>query len=166
MDSFFSAMGEELRQKIRLSQGLPAGKGHSAAGFIHENPIFIYGGHDFRYIHAAADDLDRQRGTGLCAFAAGRAPASVQDRDIGDLSQGCCFTSQEALRTVFEASARPDHEFRCQGLPFGIVAPEAVQRAAFEEDGRPDPRPVVDRIFPDIEDQPFGQVRGLIYSID
>jgi hypothetical protein len=33
------------------------------------------------------------------------------------------------------------------------VAPEAVQRAAFEKNGRPDPGPVMDRVFSDIEDQ-------------
>ena len=36
---------------------------------------------------------------------------------------------------------------------FGVVAPDAGQRAALEEDGRPDARPVVQRVGPHVDDQ-------------
>jgi hypothetical protein len=35
----------------------------------------------------------------------------------------------------------------------GVVTPGALQRAAFQEDSRPNPRPIVHRVFLDAEDQ-------------
>jgi hypothetical protein len=45
----------------------------------------------------------------------------------------------------------PVHELGAGRDAFGIVAPEAMQAAALEEDGRPDARSVMDRVAFDVE---------------
>jgi len=47
------------------------------------------------------------------------------------------------------------------GLPaLGIVAPAASQRAALEEHGRANPRPIVDGVPPNVEDLAADAVSG------
>jgi hypothetical protein len=43
------------------------------------------------------------------------------------------------------------HELGSDFDAFGVVAPETAQGTALKEDGRPDARPVVDRVALDVE---------------
>jgi hypothetical protein len=43
------------------------------------------------------------------------------------------------------------HELRSDFDAFGVVAPLTAQGTALQEDGRPDARPVVDRVALDVE---------------
>ena len=58
------------------------------------------------------------------------------------------------------AFAGIEQQFRFEGLRLGIVAPEAMQRTAFDEDYGPDPRPVVDTELLYIENHAFGASIG------
>ena len=49
------------------------------------------------------------------------------------------------------AFAGIEQNFRFEGLRLGIMAPEAMQRTAFDEDHGPDPGTIVHREFFDIE---------------
>jgi hypothetical protein len=51
----------------------------------------------------------------------------------------------DALATADAFLAKGDN-FNVEIYPLGIMAPMAVQRATFEENGRPDVRPIVKRI--------------------
>jgi hypothetical protein len=49
------------------------------------------------------------------------------------------------------APGRTDHQVGAETDPFGVVAPKAVERAALQEHGRPDPRAVMDGEVLDIK---------------
>jgi hypothetical protein len=62
-------------------------------------------------------------------------------------------------------SAFPEY-FRVIALGFGVGTPAASQRAAFKEDNRPYPRPIVDAEFLDIKNEPcLVQNRPLLQHI-
>ncbi len=48
------------------------------------------------------------------------------------------------------------HQLRFLVLSFGVVTPPAVERAAFHEYGRPNPRPIIDGVALNIKYSPGG----------
>ena len=123
-----------------------------AARLIVEDAVFLDLGDDLGDGRLAAGHGEGFVHAGLGAFAAQVAFGPVDDdgppsRAFGD---GLPRTDGNA-RIALGTAGGPDHEVGAEGDPLGIVAPEAVEGAALEEDGRPDARAVMDGEVLDIK---------------
>jgi hypothetical protein len=89
---------------------------------------------------------------GFGARSAARAARLVPGQFV--LHAGNCLrVTHSDARIAGDAQVGAQHRFGGGRLRFGVVAPPAVQRAAFEKNSRANTRSVVDRIFANIEDR-------------
>jgi hypothetical protein len=72
---------------------------------------------------------------------------------------GMVFTDANALAASNTFLGKERDDLRCIH-PFGIVTPDAAQRAAFEENGRADAGPVVDGETLDVENASYEPASG------
>ena len=100
-----------------------------------------------------SDDSARVSGTGFRARPADQALRPVGDRTAIDRPDRAVGTGLHAGQAG-DAQVRAQHHLRAEELALRVVAPGAAQRAAFEEDSRADPRPIVGREAHDVEDDP------------
>jgi hypothetical protein len=92
--------------------------------------------------------------------AAGTAPA-VYERASAD---GLDRADSGAAEATEAEPAFPEY-FRLFSLGFGVGTPAAAQRAAFKEDNRAYPRPVVDAEFLNIKNKPCFVQNRLFFRI-
>jgi hypothetical protein len=60
-------------------------------------------------------------------------------------------------RAAADAAVFPQHQLGRHDLALGVVTPPAAQRTSLEENGGPNPRPIVDGELFDVEDDAFSQ---------
>ena len=134
-----------------MREWLAAGEGYAAAGIVVEDFVLEDFGEDFVRGHIFADEFE---GAGIAALGAGAATGAVcAVEDVFAIAHAVALPGAvlEAPATA-DAFVRREEEFLLVAMGLGVVAPEATQGAAFEEDGGADAGAVVDREFFDIED--------------
>ncbi len=150
---FGCAQGFKQRDGERgLQQRFPAGNRHAPAGFLVKDPVLGQLCNNLLHGHGAADHL---AGAGGTRFDAGTAlGALVVSRRQGAVArhafpQGTC----RAAFATGHATAFNDDDFAPGRDALGVMTPRAAQGAALEKDRGTDARPVVHRVFLNIEDE-------------
>ncbi len=142
---------QQFAKKRILQRRLAAGHGHAAAGVVVEG---LVAQQEFRHLVGRAfeaDELARVRLARRHALA-----AQLAHRDIA--RYGVAGERERAARADGDAASAPPaalgvvRELRTPRPRFRVVAPGAAQRAALEEDHRPDARSVIDGVVLDVED--------------
>ena len=139
--------GRRLQQgggEADLAERLSAGEGYATVGDVVEGAIFEQFLHDLGNGCIPSHDFQALCVTTCGTGAAGKADGAIE----GVLS---VFHAVGVLRAVFEAVAAADAFFRLEGeermvcLSLGVMAPEAGEGAALEENGGAYAGAVVDR---------------------
>ncbi len=143
---------ERARERV-LGERLSPRDRHASAGAFVERPIALNLGKRFGHRHVATRPLQRAGRAGVHAPEAARAESAIEPMQalVTALRPGRAHVgappTPDALRGAVE-------QFRLRSLRLRVVAPEAVERAAFQEDRRSDSRSVVDREPLDVEHRP------------
>lgn len=160
--------GEEL-----AGEGVPGEMAAGLEGDV-ESMAFQGFGQASGFIHRGRRLSSRKRD----ASAGGGVESSIPQEEFGQLGGAIALSADATglgradfgagsagstaflpLRAGLGAGSAPDASLPVEGdFPvgahaFGVVAPRAGQRAAFEEHGRPDARAIVHGEAPDLEDQ-------------
>ncbi len=141
MNALFPAGPKQGQEKFCLQQGLAAGKGHAAAGFVVKDNVLLNFRHCFRDSELPAQQLP---GAGAAHFGA----FSAQPARVWGAGSGAADKTGAALDTAVPA----DYEFFSGGLSLGIMAPEARKGAALEKYSGANSRAIADGVLHNIKD--------------
>ena len=142
-------------EELGLHQRFAAGKGHAAARVVVKNTVPRDFEHHVGDRHATADQLPGLGRAGRRARPASQAVGPI-DRRGPRGGVAVCRRQRTGRLGIRRSPSTVGASTRSLGLRFhalGIMAPPTSQRTALQEHGRPDPRPVLDRILLDIEYQ-------------
>ena len=151
METLFPGGGEQCHREVDLRKGFSAANRQTPARGCVEGPVLANFLHDFLDCHAASDKFQgpgianlRAPAAGLAAFAViyvGQCGA-VRSRCFQPVSvMGTCMDTLPAANALF----RKERNNLGRAHPFGVVAPKAAQGTTFQEHGRADAGPIVDR---------------------
>jgi hypothetical protein len=136
-----------------LNQRFPTGKGYTTTGITVKIGIRADLGHN-----GFNTDLSAIKGKGIGITRVNTSAAGDASFPVKHFfTRRICFMGFQ--RTVRKAGATGDtfirirSKFRVRTDGFGIVAPDASERAALEKYGRPDTRPVMDGKSLDIKNK-------------
>jgi hypothetical protein len=138
----FLSLPQYVPGKIPAQCGLPARERNAAAGKLIEELVGQDLVHDLLHSHAAAFEFKCAREAGGNALATELAPFPDEGVDAVVKFVGVIRTGGDAAATG-NATIRVVAKFRCGMLALGVVAPEALHGAAFEEYGCADPRAIM-----------------------
>jgi hypothetical protein len=150
-----------------LHQGFPAGDCHTAAGLIKENFVLQYLHQRVVDAHPPACELLSRYRTNISALTAPLAQPQVAEEPPVQM-QGTVRTCADAIATLCAALLKMDC-FRFALSTFGVMAPEAVEGTALQENSGANTRAVMGGEAHDVEDEtrgPGGKVdcRGSVSS--
>ena len=134
---------QDFRQVFGMEHRLAAGKGHAAAGGLVELPVLQKLLDQLLRLIAASDEVQRGMGAVVGAFAAGDAPAAVQQ--VPSLRRNG-VDALRANRRTFPAACAGAFQKLKRGSgkdAFRIMAPGAAEVAPLEKDGGADAGAVV-----------------------
>ena len=144
---------ENGQGEVGLKQDLTARQGDPSARIAVEVGVALDDLEHLVHRHLLAGDAHGVVRACLHAVPAHVAQVAVDDDAVGADGDGPERARRHAAVAAL-AEGLPVHEFRREVLRLRVGAPHAAQRAALEEDGRPDARTVVDAVPLDVEHGP------------
>ena len=144
--------GQQFQRVLGVQERFSTAQGDASAAVRHHAALLFDLGHQFFQGPFAAADFHRQGRAGVgagAAYAAG--PPGGADALRGEL--------QRPLRAGLHAGGAADalgtlvQSLRTGRPAFGIVAPDAAERAPFQEEGGPDAGTVVEGVTLEVEQE-------------
>jgi hypothetical protein len=148
------ALIQQCQQKVRLHQRFAPGERNTSARLVVEYHVSFYFIHDLANSHLSPDYLPGTGSTNIHAPAAQHAFFNVGYRPLFNNRYSIPWAHICTLPTHDTPAFTKAH----LGLvppAFGIMAPQALQRAAFKEHGCANPRAVMYSVFLNIEYKSF-----------
>ena len=133
----------QIEEELPARRGLATAKGHAAAGVLVEEPVLADHFHDVFHGHDTAGHDARLAGTDLGTGAAMGASFRIAAH-LAALQRhhGAAGTDPHTGAAAHAKIVEQQH-LRRELLRFGIAAPQAAQRAAFQKDRGPQAGPVL-----------------------